>query len=329
MPHGGPLGVTFASLGVLGPAACTEVAVRADALGYHSFWTSEANATDAVSLLGAVRAMAPRLDVGTGIVPIQLRSPALVAMTAATLQQLAPQGEVLVGVGTSTPVVAGQWHGSDATDRPLARAREYLVLLRELLSGDAVTFEGDFWTVRRFQLGVRYTDERRPRIVLAALNPAMLRLAGGLADAVLLNYLPASHVPASVAEVRKGGQAQVYAYVHAAVADREPSLRSARRDLFSYVMADGYARMFADAGFGDEVAAAQAAMAERDRDGAVAAISERMAFDIDFVGDADQVAAHIRAYRDGGVDHPVLMPLPWGEDRRAVTDATMVAAVSA
>ena len=328
-PPAGDLGLTFASLGILGPAAAPSLAQRAVELGYRSFWTAEANASDAISVLGAVRAVAPTLDVGTGVMPVQLRSPALVAMSAATLQQLAPRGGVLVGVGMSTPVVASGWHGSDATDRPLARMREYLTLLRMLLSGESVNFDGDFWSVRRFQLGVRYTDDRRPKLVLAALNPGMLRLAGELADGVLLNYLPASHVAASVAEVRKGGAATVYAYVHAAVGDPEQSLRSARRDLFGYVMADGYASMLVKAGFSEEVDRVRAAMAERDRDAAVAAISARMAFEIDFVGDHEGVVSFVRSYREAGVSHPVLMPLPWGEDRRGVTEATMAAAAEA
>ena len=72
-----PMGVTFGSLGVLGPRAVMDVAREADALGYRSLWTVEATGTDAISLLGAVAAVAPRLDLATGIVPIQLRSPPL------------------------------------------------------------------------------------------------------------------------------------------------------------------------------------------------------------------------------------------------------------
>src|SRR5206468_982019 len=79
---------------------------------------------------------------------------------------------------------------------------------------------------------------RRPRIVVGALNPRMLRLAGELADGVLLNYLPASHVPWSVARVREGGDAMVYAYVHAGVCAREEGIDLARRDLFSYAVVD-------------------------------------------------------------------------------------------
>ena len=107
-----------------------------------------------------------------------------------------------------------RWHGVPYGDRPLARVREYVTLLRACLSGEKVDFAGDFYQVKGFRLGVRL-GERRPKIVVGALNPGMLRLAGELADGVLLNYLPASHVAWSVDQVRRGGDATVYAYVHA------------------------------------------------------------------------------------------------------------------
>ena len=206
--------------------------------------------------------------------------------------------------------------------------REYVALLRECWSGETVTFEGDFWQVKRFRLGMRL-GERRPKIVLAALNPQMLRLAGEIADGVLLNYIPANHVPTAVAQVREGGDALIMGYVHAAVGDLEVSGRSARKDLFNYAMADGYANMFRAAGFADEVDELRARQAERDRDGALAAISDDMIQAIDFIGDPDEVTAFVRTYIDAGIEHPVLMPLPWGEDRRAVTEATMEAAAAA
>jgi alkanesulfonate monooxygenase SsuD/methylene tetrahydromethanopterin reductase-like flavin-dependent oxidoreductase (luciferase family) len=110
--------------------------------------------------------------------------------------------------------------------------REYITLVRECLRGEPVTFDGDFYEVRRFRLGVELADGRRPRIILGALNPKMLRLGGEVADGVLLNYLPAAHVPWSIAQVRAGGDATVYANVHVAVAAREDCIDAARRDLF-------------------------------------------------------------------------------------------------
>jgi probable F420-dependent oxidoreductase len=322
-----PLGVTFGSLGVLGPKAVTDIAISAQTLGYKSFWTVEANGTDAMSLLGAVSHAAPKLDLATGIIPIQLRTPALTAMTAATLQALNPDVDVLLGIGVSAPGILMQ-HGERATDKPIGMMREYVALLRECLSGEPVTFEGDYFQAKRFRLGVRL-GERKPKIIMAALNPQMLKLAGEVADGVLLNYLPASHVGTSIEQVRKGGNAKIYAYVHAAVGDFERSANSARKDLFNYAMADGYARMFSQAGFADEIKELRARQAEKDREGALAAVSERMIQAIDFIGNESEVTNFVKGYVDAGVEHPVLMPLPWGEDRRAVTDATMKAAIKA
>lgn len=321
-----PLGVTFGSLAVLGPRGVLDVARLANELGYRSLWTVEATGTDAFSLLGGVSAVAPKLDLATGIVPVQLRTPPLAAMSAATLQAMSPDADVWLGVGVSAPGIL-RGHGQSSTDRPIAMMREYVALLRECLSGESVTFEGDFWQVKRFRLAVRL-GERRPKIVMAALNPQMLKLAGEVADGVLLNYLPASHVGESVAQVRKGGDAKIFAYVHAAVAElNERTATSARKDLFNYAMADGYARMFKRAGFSEEVDALRACQAERNRDGALAAISERMIQAIDFIGSEDEVGAFVKAYADAGVEHPVLMPMPWGKDRFEVTQLTMQAAI--
>ena len=321
-----PLGVTFGSLSILGARGIIDITKLADEMGYRSMWTVEATGTDAFSLLGAVSAVAPSLDLATGIVPMQVRTPPLAAMSAATLQALSPDADIWLGVGVSAPGILAQ-HGAPKLDRPIARMREYVALLRECLSGESVTFEGDFWQVKRFRLAVRL-GERRPKIVMAALGPQMLKLAGEVADGVLLNYIPVSHVDASIQQVRKGGNAKIFAYVHAAVGELERSRRSASRDLFNYAMADGYANMFRAAGFTAEVDELRARQAERDRDGALAAISDNMIQAINFIGAASEVTTFVRSYIDAGIEHPVLMPMPWGEDRSAVTRDTMAAAAA-
>jgi probable F420-dependent oxidoreductase len=327
-----PAGVTFASFAPLGLPTGTEVARAAADMGFGSFWTAETVGQEAFATLAAVAVSEPRLGLGTGVLALQLRTPMLAAMGAATLQSLAPERDVLLGVGISSPVVVGRWHGADYGDRPVAQVREYLTLARACLSGDAVTHEGEHYRCHKFRLGVRL-GERRPQLVLGALNERMLRTAGELADGVLLNYLPASAVPWCVEQVRAGeaasgrppGSCTVYAYVHVGVCDRAAALPAARRDLFSYAVVPAYARAFERAGFGDEVAALRAAHAAGDRDAALAAISERMADQIDICGDRDAVAAAVDEYRAAGVEVPVIMPLPWGDDRRGVIDATLEA----
>jgi probable F420-dependent oxidoreductase len=319
------LGVTFASFMNLGLDRAVTAADWAGRLGYSSFWTAETTGPEAFVTLAAAGAANPDLDLGTGVIALQLRTPGVVAMAGATLQALHPERDILLGIGVSSPVVTSQWHGAPYGDRPLARVREYVTLLRECLSGEAVTFEGDFYQVRKFRLGIRL-GERRPKIIVAALNPAMLRLAGELADGVLLNYLPASHVPWSVEQVRAGGPATIYAYVHVGVCDREDGVELARRDLFSYAVVDAYARNFERAGFADEVGEIRERHAARDREGALAAVSDRMVDAIDVMGDAAHVHATVRAYVDAGVEVPVVMPLPWGPDRMGTVRSTMEAA---
>ena len=172
-----PTGVTFAGFMNLGAERAIEVARRAEELGYGSFWTAETTGPEAFATLGAVGVAAPGLDLGTGVLALQLRTPMVVAMGAATLQALHPDREIIIGVGISSPVVTERWHGVDYGERPLARVREYVTLLRECLEGDSVTFQGDFYDVSRFRLGVRL-GERRPKIVVGALGPQMLELAG-------------------------------------------------------------------------------------------------------------------------------------------------------
>ena len=209
-----------------------------------------------------------------------------------------------------------------------ADAQQDVAVVRAALTGEKVDFSGDCYQLKGFRLGVRL-GERRPKIVVGALNPKMLALAGEVADGVLLNYLPASHVPWSVKQVRKGGDAEIYAYVHAGVCEREEGVELARRDLFSYAVVDSYARNFERAGFADEVAEIRARFAAGDRAGAVGAVSDRMVDAIDVMGDAAMVAATMQAYVDAGVDVPVLMPLPWGGDRRASAEAAIRAGIGA
>ncbi len=86
-----------------------------------------------------------------------------------------------------------------------------------------------------------------------------------------------------------------------------------RRDLFSYAVVDAYAANFSRAGYADSVAAVRERHAARDREGALAAVSDAMVDGIDVMGDAQHVRATVDAYRDSGVEVPIIFPFPWGE----------------
>jgi probable F420-dependent oxidoreductase len=321
------LGVTAAPFLRSGPAAVLDLARRADRLGYRSLWVAEVTGTEAFSVLGAVSNAVPGIGLGTGVLPMQVRTPPLLAMAAASVQALSPHREVLLGVGVSSPVVAGDWHGAGYPPEPLSQMREFIALLRECLAGGKVTFAGDYYQVRGFRLGVELGD-RRPKIILGALGEGMLRLAGEQADGVLLNYLPASHVPWCVKQVRRGANATIYANVHVGIGDRATAAPQARYDLFSYGVVDAYARSFIQAGFGEAVQAIRAAHLAGDRASALAAVPDDMIDAINVVGDQALVARTIGAYLRAGVDVPVVFPLTWGAAGKDVVESTLQAAIA-
>lgn len=338
-----PIGLTIASFQGLGAHAMIAATEHAASLGAASVWTAETTGAEAFATLAALAPHAPGRALGTGIIPMQIRTPLLATQGAATLRAFAPESEVLLGVGISSPVVVCKWHGAQYGSDPIGYSRDYLRLLRRYLDGETVS-EPDQrsedlssrFSLSKSALRVRFQPPS-PRIVLGALNRRMLRLAGELADGVLLNYLPASAVPWCVEQVRSAetaagrpvGACRVYAYVHVGVCDPDRSFALAQKDLFSYAVVDGYARAFARAGFDEEIDALRAAMATRDRESAVAAISRRMAGAIDICGDPATVTNAVRDYFDAGVDHAVVMPLPWRPDREACIAETIDAALAA
>src|SRR5712691_2429225 len=113
------------------PTELIELAQEAERLGYDSAWAAEAWGTDVVSVLAWLGATTTTLKLGAGIMQIPARTPAMTAMTAATLD-LMSGGRMLLGLGTSGPQVAEGWHGQ-AFGKPLARTREYLSIVREIL----------------------------------------------------------------------------------------------------------------------------------------------------------------------------------------------------
>ena len=265
------LGVTYASLVALGVQGGVEVARTAEQLGYRSFWVAEANGTEAFSLLGAAGAAAPSLDLGTGVLALQLRTPAARRDGRRHPPGAAPGAEIIIGVGISSPVVVGRWHGATyLAKRPLAHTREYVTLLRECLSGESVSFKGDFYEISRFRLGVRL-GERRPKIVIGALErgdaPARRRGRGRRA-AQLHPGQPRPVVGRAGAQGRQRRRS-TRTSTPALSPIATTASRPARRDLFSYAVVDAYAKSFALAGYADEVADIRERHAAGDRDGAV------------------------------------------------------------
>jgi F420-dependent oxidoreductase-like protein len=174
------------------PADHLAMAQEADRLGYAVVWSAEAYGSDVVSMLAWIAGQTRQIDLGAGVMQIPARSPAMTAMTAATLDTLSG-GRFRLGLGVSGPQVSEGWHGV-RFDKPLARTREYVEIVRMAVARQPVSYQGEFYTLplpdgpgKVLRLGFHPPREAIP-VYLAAIGPKNLELAGQIADGWLATF---------------------------------------------------------------------------------------------------------------------------------------------
>ena len=192
-------------LGYDDPIGSVAMAQEADRLGFHSVWTSEACGADAVTVASWIAATTEQIGIGTAIMQMPARTPAMTAMTVATLDQLSG-GRVLLGLGTSGPQVVEGWHGV-AWGKPLGRTREYVEIVRAALRRETLEHHGEHYDIP--YSGEDATGLGKPLkmilqplrrdvpIYLAAIGPKNVALAAEIAD----GWLPIFFSPYRFREV--------------------------------------------------------------------------------------------------------------------------------
>jgi probable F420-dependent oxidoreductase len=285
---------------------------RAEELGYESAYVTHIAGRESLTVLTAYAMRTSRIRLGTGVVPIYTRTPATMAQTAATIDELTG-GRLTLGLGVShRPVVEG-WHGQ-TIDKPVAEMREYVAIVRAILRGEQPP-AGEKW-----QTGFRLSGlDPRPElpIYVAALSPAMLRLAGEVADGVLLWLCTPSYIrDVVIPELRTGreragktlaGFDVVPAVPSGLAEDPSAAHASLRRELIPYFSLPFYRAMIERSGYGEEIAAFDGAGG--DVDTMAAAISERFLGELAAVGDRDALRAGIERYRAAGATSPCVGPI--------------------
>jgi alkanesulfonate monooxygenase SsuD/methylene tetrahydromethanopterin reductase-like flavin-dependent oxidoreductase (luciferase family) len=308
---------------------------RAEELGYESAYVTHIAGRESLTVVTAYALSTSRIRVGTGVVPIYTRTPATMAQTAATIDDLAA-GRLNLGLGVShRPVVEG-WHGQ-TIDRPVAEMREYVSIVRAILRGEAPpTAAPDAPAVKwrtGFQLGGLDPRPDVP-IYVAGLSPGMLRLAGELADGVILWLCTPPYIRDVVIPMVREGRERagkplegfdvVAAVPAAAVDDAAGAHASMQRELIPYFGLPFYRAMLERSGFGDEIAAFDAAAGAGDGEGMQRAISTRFLYTLAAIGDADAVRAGIDRYRAAGATSPCVGPIG-----KTDFDTTLAAAAGA
>jgi len=301
-----------------------------EARGYHTAWVGETAGGDAITLMTLVASHTRTLGVASGVIPIQTRSPVVLGMSAATLAHVAP-GRISLGLGVSSRIIVEQWHGLPFHGG-LGQIREAVQIVRMAAAGERVNFDGKYYKLKNFK-SMAPPPSPAPKIVLAALGPEMLELAGEIADGVLLNWIPPEAVPASIehleAGARRAGRSldgfEIAGFIRTTVTDEPDTVRAQlARDITGYAIVDVYANFFRSVGYADEMAAINAAWKAGDRAGAVRQVSPRVLDGLGVVGDERFCRERIQAFAGAGLTLPTILPfVPEGADRAASLRRTL------
>jgi probable F420-dependent oxidoreductase len=280
----------------------------ADDAGYESIWTPEVGSRDAIVLSALYGTSTRRATLGTGIVPLYARNVAGLSLSVAAAAD-ACGGRFVLGIGAGHSFAAQAWYGADWS-RPRARLRETIEVLRRILSGERVTHDGSF-KLAAFHLGS--TPPAVP-IYLAALSPASLRLAGEVADGVILNWLPPEGIEKAALLVREaaadaGRRVRVISYVRTAVIDdpdQEHTAREALREqTYSYLSLPNYANSLRTVGLGREL--------DHMTNGGERAI-DTLVDALCASGETESVRKTLEGYREAGLDSVIVYPVGYGDD---------------
>src|SRR5437764_5016145 len=276
-------------------------------LGYTDLWSGEADGHDAFTPLVLASQWAPGLRLGTAIVPAFTRGPLVIAQSAASLAQ-ASGGRFVLGLGTSSDVIVERWNGV-AFDRPLARVRDTVRCVKALLAGEKVTEAYETFTVSGARLAEPPPAGAEVPVMVAALRPGMLRLAGREGDGAIINWLSADDVRTVAPYVREADPAkEIVARIFVCpTADAERARAAGRRMITAYLNVPVYAAFHRWLGRGEALGPMWAAWQAGDRAGALAAVPDAVVDDLLIHGGPEACRERIEAYREAGVTTPVLM----------------------
>ena len=306
---------------------------EAEALGYTDLWSAESDVDPWISLALAA-CWTSTATLGTAIVGVFSRGPAVIAMGAAAMGEAAP-GRFALGLGSGSNVTVERWNGGHF-DRPLTRVTEVVQAVRQALDGVPVNVDGRTLKVSGFKLG-RPAPYRVP-IYVAALQERMIRQAVRVADGVITNWLSADDVPQVAAVVRDearrvGKDPTTFPILCRITVCPTPEARAReqfRRAVTAYLNVPVYRRFQQWLGRADALAEMHARWDAGDRKGALAAVPERALDELAVLGTPDECRAAVARYVDNGVTVPILsfMNLETDPAARAAESRAMLRALA-
>jgi probable F420-dependent oxidoreductase len=276
-------------------------------LGYSDVWSAEVDGADGFTPLTLAAIWEPRLSLGVAVTPVFTRGPGLLAMSIAALAEVA-DGRFTMGLGASSEPVVQRWNGI-SYDKPYARTRDVLNFVKRALDGEKIDEVFETFEVHGFKLSRPVIN--RPPILLGALRPGMLRLAGREADGAILNWLAATDVAQCRSEVGEGKTIAARLFV-IPTEDAETARAIGRRMITSYLTVPVYAEFHRWLGRGEQLQPMWDAWAAGDRKLANEVIPDSVVDELIIHGSYDACREHVGRYIEAGIQIPALAIVPFG-----------------
>lgn len=283
-----------------------ELAQWAENEGYDDLWFADASGVDALTTAAAVALKTSRCRIGTAIIPVFPRTPAVLASTAHVLHELSG-GRFILGLGSSSQTMMENWHGLKF-EKPLTRVKETTLLIKQMLTGEKTDFDGD--TVSSHGYRQLPLEPGAQPVYMAALRGKMLEAAAEFSDGVILNLFPKDALPRMMEHIKAGADRagkkmedlEIVCRHQVIVSDdRDEARNFIRRGFAPYYATPVYNAFLSWAGYEDVAAEIREGWAAKDRDKTTGALNDKLVDDIAILGSMEECHDRIRELAEGGI----------------------------
>lgn len=281
-----------------------------------SLWVPESWGRESFGTLGAISQVTKKVSLGTSIINIYSRTPAIVAMAATTLDMLS-DNRTIIGLGASTAAIVENWHGLKF-NRPASRMKEYIECLRLMTRGEKVKYNGEFFQINNFKI-LHQPQRANIPIFMAAVNKKMVSMASKLADGILLYLRPLEELKRTATELKqatKGKSFEIACSFICAMSNKEPEkarARAATTLAFYIAVGEYYSKFLADNGFKIEVEEITAEYRKAGADNAAKYVSDRMLSSLVICGSSEECRESLSKFLSTGITLPIIQFNPIGD----------------
>ena len=274
-------------------------------------WIPETWGMENFSMLGLASKENTISKIGSSIINIYSRSPSLIAMGASTIDTIS-NGRLILGLGTSSVPIVENFHGN-SFDSPVQRMKEYVEIIRLALQGEKINYSGKIFTLKDFSLLTKPIRKEIP-IYLAAINQKMVEMTWDIADGVIFYLRPKNEMKETISKMQKKKKIDTTLQIITCIHEDEEKARNRAKKTLSFYIAVGkiYREFLQSTGYSDEVKIINEEYKKNGLDGLQEFVPEKMLDDLCIAGTSATAIKKLDAFRDVGIDLPIIQFNPIG-----------------